>query len=44
MKVDIHFCAICHSDVHYGNNHLGSAIFPIVPGHEIIGKVAEVGS
>jgi len=43
VKVDYHFCAICHSDVHYGNNHFGTAIFPFVPGHEAIGKVAEVG-
>jgi uncharacterized zinc-type alcohol dehydrogenase-like protein len=44
VKVDLHFCGICHSDVHLALNHLGTCMYPIVPGHELIGKVVEIGS
>ena len=37
------FCGICHTDVHFALNHLGGAKYPIVPGHELVGKVTEVG-
>ena len=37
------FCGICHTDVHFALNHLGGVHYPIVPGHELIGQVAEVG-
>ena len=43
VKVDLNYCGICHSDVHLGNNELGGAMFPMVPGHELVGRVAEVG-
>ena len=39
----MHFCGVCHSDVHLGLNHLANCIYPIVPGHELVGKVVEVG-
>jgi len=44
IKIDILFCGICHSDLHFVNNDWGNARYPIVPGHEIIGKVVQVGS
>jgi uncharacterized zinc-type alcohol dehydrogenase-like protein len=46
VKIDILFCGICHSDLHYARNEWSDVmptIYPCVPGHEIIGRVAEVG-
>ena len=43
IAIDIMYCGICHSDIHQVNNDWGGAIYPIVPGHEIIGKVVAVG-
>jgi alcohol dehydrogenase (NADP+) len=43
VVIDIHFCGVCHSDIHTVRNEWGQAHFPLVPGHEIIGKVAAVG-
>ena len=43
VKIDILYCGVCHSDIHAKNNDWGNAKYPIVPGHEIIGKVLEVG-
>jgi uncharacterized zinc-type alcohol dehydrogenase-like protein len=42
--IDILYCGICHTDIHMVRNEWGSSIFPMVPGHEIIGKVQQVGS
>lgn len=42
--IDVMYCGVCHSDIHQVNNDWGGAIFPIVPGHEVVGKVAKVGS
>src|SRR3954464_10143647 len=44
VKIDILFCGICHSDLHYSRGEWGQIIYPCVPGHEIVGRVAEVGS
>jgi alcohol dehydrogenase (NADP+) len=44
ILIDIQFCGICHSDIHQARNEWGNAIYPMVPGHEIVGKVAAVGS
>lgn len=38
------YCGICHSDLHYIKNEWSNAIYPAVPGHEIVGEVTEVGS
>ena len=46
VKVEILFCGICHSDLHYAKNEWADVmptIYPCVPGHEIIGRVVEVG-
>ena len=44
VVLDIQFCGICHSDIHQARNEWGNSIFPMVPGHEIVGIVAAVGS
>jgi alcohol dehydrogenase (NADP+) len=44
VLIDIKFCGICHSDIHQIKDEWGGSIFPMVPGHEIAGVVAEVGS
>ncbi|XP_028754572.1 probable mannitol dehydrogenase isoform X2 [Neltuma alba] len=38
------YCGICHSDLHMLKNEWGTSIYPLVPGHEIVGEVTEVGS
>ncbi|XP_062019618.1 probable mannitol dehydrogenase [Rosa rugosa] len=38
------FCGICHSDLHMVKNEWGVSTYPLVPGHEIVGKVTELGS
>jgi uncharacterized zinc-type alcohol dehydrogenase-like protein len=43
VKIDLYYCGICHSDLHRGLNDLGGAMYPIVPGHEMVGIVVEVG-
>lgn len=46
VQIDILYCGICHSDLHYTRNEWEAmpAAYPAVPGHEIIGRVAKVGS
>lgn len=44
VLVDIAYCGICHSDIHTVRNEWGEARFPVVPGHEIVGVVQQVGS
>jgi uncharacterized zinc-type alcohol dehydrogenase-like protein len=44
VLIDIRFCGICHSDIHQVKDEWGGSIFPMVPGHEIAGVVAAVGS
>ncbi len=47
VKIEILFCGICHSDLHYARNEWSSllqTVYPCVPGHEIVGRVTEVGS
>jgi len=44
VLVDILFSGVCHSDVHQARNEWGGAMYPMVPGHEIVGKVLKVGS
>jgi uncharacterized zinc-type alcohol dehydrogenase-like protein len=43
VHIEILFCGICHSDLHSARNEWGEAVFPMVPGHEIIGKVKHIG-
>ena len=44
VLIDILYCGICHSDIHQARNEWGQSTYPMVPGHEIVGKVASVGS
>ncbi|HET7775821.1 MAG TPA: alcohol dehydrogenase catalytic domain-containing protein, partial [Azospira sp.] len=43
VVIEILYCGVCHSDLHNARNDWGSARYPMVPGHEIIGRVASVG-
>src|SRR5690606_9532334 len=44
VAIDIKYCGICHSDLHQINNDWGFGHYPMVPGHEIVGQVTQVGS
>jgi uncharacterized zinc-type alcohol dehydrogenase-like protein len=44
VLIEIAYAGICHSDIHTAREEWGEAIFPLVPGHEIAGTVAEIGS
>jgi uncharacterized zinc-type alcohol dehydrogenase-like protein len=44
VVVEILYCGVCHSDIHQARDEWGGSLYPLVPGHEIIGKVAQVGS
>jgi uncharacterized zinc-type alcohol dehydrogenase-like protein len=44
VLIDILYCGVCHSDIHQARNEWGNSLFPMVPGHEIIGRVKQVGS
>jgi uncharacterized zinc-type alcohol dehydrogenase-like protein len=44
VVIDILYCGVCHSDIHQARNEWNNSIFPMVPGHEIIGKISRVGS
>ena len=43
VHIDILYCGVCHSDVHLARNEWGGTLYPIVPGHEIVGKVKAIG-
>jgi len=43
ILIDIEYCGICHSDIHTVRGDWGPANYPVVPGHEIIGRVKETG-
>ncbi len=44
VQIEIDYCGVCHSDIHMVRNDWGISAFPMVPGHEIIGKVSALGS
>ena len=44
VVIDILYCGVCHSDLHTVRGEWGGVVFPSVPGHEIVGRVAAVGS
>jgi alcohol dehydrogenase (NADP+) len=43
VKIDILYCGVCHSDLHQIRDEWGGSIFPMVPGHEIVGRISAVG-
>ena len=44
VVIDILYCGICHSDIHQARDEWGGSIYPMVPGHEIVGRVARTGA
>ena len=44
VRIEIDYCGVCHTDLHFVNNDWGMSEYPVVPGHEIVGKVSEIGS
>jgi alcohol dehydrogenase (NADP+) len=44
VVIEIAYCGVCHSDIHQARAEWGEASFPMVPGHEIVGRVSKVGA
>lgn len=44
VEIDILYCGVCHSDLHFVKDEWGMTSYPVVPGHEILGRVTRVGS
>ena len=44
VLIQIRYCGVCHSDLHFVRNEWGISLYPMVPGHEIVGVVSAVGS
>ena len=44
VAIEVLYCGVCHSDIHQVHNDWGFAVYPVMPGHEIVGKVTAVGS
>lgn len=44
VQIDILYCGVCHSDLHQVKNEWGGSNYPMVPGHEIVGKVISIGT
>lgn len=43
VLIEISYCGVCHSDIHQAHNDWKNSVYPVIPGHEIIGKVLETG-
>lgn len=44
ILIEIEYCGVCHSDIHQARNEWGNSMYPMVPGHEIVGRVAKTGA
>ena len=44
VMIDIKYCGVCHSDIHQARDEWGGSMFPMVPGHEIVGTVVKAGA
>ena len=44
VVIDVLYCGVCHSDIHQVKNEWGNTVYPCMPGHEIVGRVASTGS
>jgi uncharacterized zinc-type alcohol dehydrogenase-like protein len=44
IQIEILYCGVCHSDLHQIRNEWGNSIFPMVPGHEIVGRISKIGA
>lgn len=43
VQIEVMYCGVCHSDLHQARNEWKNTIFPVVPGHEIVGRVTAIG-
>ena len=43
VEIEIHFCGVCHSELHQARDERHNTVYPCVPGHEIVGRVTRVG-
>ncbi|VAW87191.1 Alcohol dehydrogenase [hydrothermal vent metagenome] len=43
VEIDVHYCGICHSDLSVIDNEWGNTQYPVVPGHEVVGRITKVG-
>lgn len=43
IEIEIMYCGVCHSDLHFARNDWGMTQYPVVPGHEIVGRVTQTG-
>jgi len=44
VQIEILFCGVCHTDLHFARNEWKNTMYPVVPGHEIVGRVSQVGN
>ena len=44
VEIEIQYCGVCHSDLHTARDEWGGTVYPVVPGHEIVGRVTRVGN
>jgi uncharacterized zinc-type alcohol dehydrogenase-like protein len=44
IEIEILYCGVCHSDLHTARNDWHGSIYPVVPGHEIVGKITKIGA
>lgn len=44
VQIEILYCGVCHSDIHQARNEWGGSMYPMVPGHEVVGRVTSVGA
>src|SRR5690348_6165856 len=44
VLIQILYCGVCHSDIHQARNEWGNSSYPMVPGHEIVGRISQIGS
>ena len=43
VEIDIQYCGVCHSDLHTARSEWPGTVYPVIPGHEIVGRVSRVG-
>lgn len=43
IQIEILYCGVCHTDIHFTKNEWQNTIYPVVPGHEIVGKITQIG-
>lgn len=43
VEIEVMFCGVCHSDIHQVKNEWSNTVYPCMPGHEVVGRVARIG-